>query len=59
MSPPVTKRTNSMKYSVSRGLNKVCVSRGLKAQKYLAQGKRSGALGLACEHCARPVRAKV
>ena len=29
MSPPVTKRTNSMKNSVSRGLNKVCVSRGL------------------------------
>ena len=37
-----------------------CVSQsGLKAQKYLAQGKRSGALGLACERCARPVRAKV
>ena len=34
MSPPVTKRTNSMKYSVSRGLNKVCVSRGLKAQQF-------------------------
>ena len=30
---------------VSRGLNNVCVSCGLKAQKYLAQGKRSGALG--------------
>ena len=35
-----------MEYYMNRcGLNNVCVSRGLKAQKYLAQGKRSGALG--------------
>ena len=48
MSPPVTKRTNSMKNSVSRGLNKVCVSRGLnkvcvsrglKAQQLLSPGQ--------------------
>ena len=33
---------------VSSELNNFCVSRGLKAQKYLAQGKRSGALGGEC-----------
>ena len=40
--PPVTKRTNSMKYSVSRGLNKVCVSRGLKAQQVHSPARHPG-----------------
>ena len=43
---------------MSHGLNNVCVSRGLKAQKYLAQGKRSGALGWGQANVATPCKGK-
>ena len=68
MSPPVTKRTNSMKYSVSRGLNKVCVSRGLnnvcvsqsglKAQRLPSPGQAKRRPGFGMRAMCAPCKGK-